>query len=125
VALVFLEGQKKPATGLQSTFKHILNGVFSVTDYSPVSAVELCCVLLMCSGTLYKKTSCWWFVQKCIEPLFLLSVFFSNEAGFGRDRIINFTTTTSGQKTILMVHSSINTSNSSVLMSGQVLLIVW
>jgi hypothetical protein len=124
VVLNFLEGQKKPATGLHSTFKHILNDVFSVTDYSPVSAVELWCVLLMCSGKLY-KTLCWWFVQKCTEPLFLLSVFFSDEAGFSRGSVINFTTTTSGQKTILMVHSSINTSNSSALMSGRVLLIVW
>jgi hypothetical protein len=125
VLLIFLEDQKKPATGLHLTFKHVLNYVFSVTDYSSVSAVELWSVLLMCSGQLYKKTLCWWFVQQCIEPLFLFSVLFTDEAGFGRESIINFTTTTCGQKTILMVHSSINTSNCSALMSGQVLLIVW
>jgi hypothetical protein len=35
-------------------------------------------------------TSCQWFVQQCAEPFFLLSVLFSNQAGFGRESLINF-----------------------------------
>jgi hypothetical protein len=36
-----------------------------------------------------RKTLRQWFVQQCAKPLLLLSVSFSDEAGFGRDGIIN------------------------------------
>jgi hypothetical protein len=37
-----------------------------------------------------RETLYWWFVQRCAESPFLLSVLFSGEAGFGKDCIINF-----------------------------------
>jgi hypothetical protein len=37
-----------------------------------------------------REALCWWFVQQCTEPPFLLSVMLSNKARFGRDGKLNF-----------------------------------
>jgi hypothetical protein len=64
--------------------------------------------------------SCRWFVKQCAEPPFLLPVRFSHETGFDKDGIINL------YNHHQWVYSSLDTSNSSASVSGQVLLLaVW
>jgi hypothetical protein len=37
-----------------------------------------------------QEAFCWWFVQQCVGPSFVLSVLFTEKAGFNRDSKISF-----------------------------------